>query len=70
MNQWFPLLHQVWPQALRDDLEKVQNVDRARFFDMMKPESYPQNFPALAKLDVMKTASKDLDIEDPTVFSR
>ncbi|XP_071479196.1 cholesterol oxidase-like [Diadema antillarum] len=66
---------EVWPTALRDDLDNINGQDRTRFLDMMRPASYPDDFPSLTKLDVMREAVDYLvkDIEDlgtDDVFSK
>ncbi|XP_071486331.1 cholesterol oxidase-like [Diadema antillarum] len=50
---------EVWPKALRDDLDNINGQDRSRFLKMMRPSSYPDDFPSLTKLDVMREAVQD-----------
>ncbi|XP_054752962.2 uncharacterized protein LOC129258758 [Lytechinus pictus] len=56
----------AWPEALRDDIEALNSMDRKRFMAMMKPQEYPQSYPSIPKLDAMKEIAHDFvtDIED------
>jgi len=46
-----------WPSAVRDDLDSLlgESMDRAR--DMLRPVSYPGDWPPLAKLDALERAA-------------
>jgi cholesterol oxidase len=49
-----------WPQALRDDLHSSLEEGYRRAEEMLKPVSYPDNFPALAKLRALEKSAEHL----------
>ncbi|XP_072019060.1 uncharacterized protein [Amphiura filiformis] len=66
---------EVWPQELRENLENLTGIDRQHVYDMMKPHSYPKDYPLLPKLQALGKAATHMvqDIEDlnvSNVFSR
>lgn len=67
----------MWPSELRKDVRASNNgdadnpsgvaVDRKRVYDMLKPATYPDEFPKLLKMEAMKNAAKNIilpDLED------
>ncbi len=55
----------MWPKPLRDDLDTLNDIDRKRVLDMMKPTEYPSHYPELPKQRAFKTAATHLaDIEN------
>ena len=58
----------MWPEALRDDLQKFKTLDRGRVYDMLKPKEYPDNHMGpekLPKMAAMEAAARHIaDIED------
>ena len=49
----------VWPQALRDDADGMRD-GYARASEMLRPSSYPQDFPQLEKLAALEAAGDAL----------
>lgn len=58
----------MWPQAFRDDLDKLTTQDRKHVFNMLKPKPFPDNHlepNKLPKIVAMETAAQHIaDIED------
>ena len=54
----------AWPKEIKNDADQMNTVDRGHFFDMIKPETYPNSYPALHKIDRMKESLRKYDIED------
>ena len=57
----------VWPKELKADLKNLNDVDRKYFYDMMKPNPYPESYPSLPKTEAMRRAAEGLglvDVED------
>lgn len=56
----------AWPQAIRDEIEIMNKIDRDHVHDMLKPNVYPDEGPFLHKMEAMKTAAEHIakDIED------
>jgi len=52
---------QRWPQELRDDVDTLLAEGYRRAEEMLKPASYPENFPPLPKLQALEKSSKYLN---------
>jgi cholesterol oxidase len=49
-----------WPKPFRDDIATLLQDGYTRARDMLKPTPYPDNFPALPKLDALKESAASL----------
>ena len=54
----------LWPMELKHDLPILMNIDRKHAVEMLKPTPYPDNYPALDKIQRMKDGLQEFDIED------
>ncbi|MBW4688165.1 MAG: GMC family oxidoreductase N-terminal domain-containing protein [Komarekiella atlantica HA4396-MV6] len=52
---------QRWPKELRDDVNTLLAEGYRRAEEMLKPTSYPQDFPPLPKLEALEKSSKYLN---------
>ncbi len=53
----------LWPEEIRNDYDNLISIDAGRAEEMLKPSIYPDSFPALTKLDALKTTAEKLDGE-------
>ena len=53
-----------WPQAIRDDMTHLLDVDRKHVHEMLQPNVYPDFYPKPKKLEAMEKAAKGLGIPD------
>jgi cholesterol oxidase len=49
----------IWPQGLRDDLDGHLNEAFSHATEMLKPATYPADFPKLAKFQALKKVADD-----------
>ncbi len=49
-----------WPAALRDDLDELLGLAMDRAVEMLRPTAYPDEWPALAKLEALERSAKHM----------
>lgn len=55
---------QRWPEEIRNDMDKLLDVDRKHVHEMLRPNVYPDHYPKPKKLEAMEKAAKGLGIPD------